>query len=88
MRKWSTHSSRTPLQMRSRVRPNISRVMAGGSDRPATASHDRAGVARSQACAHNDGNVGKVSCCYNSDKNMWLDDFLMICLLQGSWAHE
>lgn len=61
MMKWSKQSSRTPLQMRSRVRPNISRVMAKEDDQPAIASHNEAGVARLQACAHPDGVVA-VSC--------------------------
>lgn len=69
MRKWSRQSSRTPLQMRSRVRPNISRVMAEEDDRPATAGHDNAGVARLQACAHPDCYVSNVSS--NGKSLMW-----------------
>ncbi|KAF6730983.1 hypothetical protein FQA47_017344 [Oryzias melastigma] len=45
--------------MRSRVRPNISRVMAEGGYRPATASPSNAGVARLRACAHRGGRAAE-----------------------------
>lgn len=73
MRKWSRQSSSTPLQMRSRVRPNISRVMAEEDDCPAAASHDNADVARLGACAHPDGHVGKIRLLLD----LWLGYFIL-----------
>lgn len=46
--------------MRSRVRPNISRVMAEEYDRPVTASHDNAGVVKLVAGAHPNGYVDNI----------------------------